>query len=220
MSEKKEALDEVSHTASVNSASATDPAESIDKKEDDFEQRLAGLPEKYKEEILKQYDVPTAKYTLLSVLRYATLSEKALMVLGGITATASGAAIPLMTIIFGNLTNVFGGFGSGGAPTSTPPLSVDEFNSQVSHNALLFVYLGIGIVAASYAGTFSWTLSGERVSRRIRGLMPLCLLLTTGNIYRPFFVKMSRISIDLAPVKSPTECPTTRSLFGRVFLIR
>jgi ATP-binding cassette, subfamily B (MDR/TAP), member 1 len=76
--------------------------------------------------------------------------------------------MPLMTVIFGNLTNVFGGLGSGS--TTVPNItSATEFNSEVSHLALQFVYLGLGILLASFLGVLCWTLSGERISRRIRG---------------------------------------------------
>jgi ATP-binding cassette, subfamily B (MDR/TAP), member 1 len=77
--------------------------------------------------------------------------------------------MPLMTIIFGNVTNVFGGFGSPNGAVVSPILSVGEFNSQVSKYALDFVYIGIGVMMASFVGTLCWTLSGERISRRIRG---------------------------------------------------
>jgi ATP-binding cassette, subfamily B (MDR/TAP), member 1 len=80
-----------------------------------------------------------------------------------------GAALPLMTVIFGSLANVFGGFGSPGSSTVSNIPSVSDFNRQVSHFALQFVYLGIGVMVASFLGTFFWTLSGERISRRIRG---------------------------------------------------
>jgi ATP-binding cassette, subfamily B (MDR/TAP), member 1 len=81
----------------------------------------------------------------------------------------TGAALPLMTVVFGNLTNVFGGFGMPGAATVQSLPSADEFNAQVTKNALYFVYIGIGVLVAAFIGTLFWTLSGERISRRIRG---------------------------------------------------
>ena len=222
MSEKKEVLNEVSHATSAPTIQPTDRSDNgnDEKREDDFEQRLAGLPEKYREEILKQYDVPNTQVTLFAVLRYATWFEKTLMVVGSLTSMASGAAMPLTTVILGNLTNVFGDFGSGGSSSSSTPLTAEQFKHLVSHFALQFVYLGIGIMAASYTGTFFWTLAGERVSRRIRGFTLLPSLLIAGNISRPFYVKMSPISIGLVRVKSPIGSPTTLNLFEKVFLIR
>lgn len=81
----------------------------------------------------------------------------------------AGAALPLMVVIFGNLTNVFGGLATPGSPTVENIPSIADFNSQVSKLALDFVYIGIGILLASFLGTVFWTLSGERISRRIRG---------------------------------------------------
>jgi len=78
--------------------------------------------------------------------------------------------MPLMTVIFGNLTNALGGFTSPGSLTIGALPSGSGLTSHVSHLALDFVYLGIGVMAASFFGTFCWTLSGERISRRIRGL--------------------------------------------------
>jgi ATP-binding cassette, subfamily B (MDR/TAP), member 1 len=74
-----------------------------------------------------------------------------------------------MVVIFGNLTNVFGGLATPGSPTVENIPSIADFNSQVSKLALDFVYIGIGVLLASFLGTVFWTVSGERISRRIRG---------------------------------------------------
>jgi len=170
-----------SQTPSVTSVPVAKSGEpDPEKVKDEFKERLATLPEQYREEILKQYDLPEASATLLSVFKYASWKEALLMVIGTFMAIGSGillccsllisgAALPLMTVVFGNLTNVFGGFGAPGASTVQGIPTVDEFNSEVSHFALQFVYIGIGILAAAFIGTLFWTLSGERISRRIRG---------------------------------------------------
>jgi len=74
-----------------------------------------------------------------------------------------------MTVIFGNLTNTFGGFSSPGATSVTNVPSVSDFNRLVTKFALQFVGLGVGVLVASFVGFFFWTMSGERISRRIRG---------------------------------------------------
>jgi hypothetical protein len=68
------------------------PTESFDpeKKEEDFQERLAGLPEKYKEEILRQYDLPETKVSFLAILGYATWIEVVLMVVGSLMSIAAG----------------------------------------------------------------------------------------------------------------------------------
>jgi ATP-binding cassette, subfamily B (MDR/TAP), member 1 len=71
--------------------------------------------------------------------------------------------MPLMVVIFGNLTNTFG------AVVTPSTLDASAFTAQVSKYALYFVYLGIGVLCASFLGVFLWTVTGERISRRLRG---------------------------------------------------
>ena len=73
----------------------------------------------------------------------------------------SGAALPLFTLIFGSLTQVFTDFFVYG----TDP---DEFQRTVNHNTLYFVYLGIGIFVASSLQTFLHVDRGEVIASRIR----------------------------------------------------
>src|SRR5436190_17350876 len=61
-----------------------------EKQDDDFEKRLAGLPDQYRDEILRQYEIPETNASLFAVLRYATLFEKLLMIIGAFMAIASG----------------------------------------------------------------------------------------------------------------------------------
>jgi ATP-binding cassette, subfamily B (MDR/TAP), member 1 len=90
-----------------------------------------------------------------------------------------------MTVVFGSLANTFGGFESPGSTTTTSVTSESDFNAQVSHFALQFVFIGVGVVLASFCGVLFWTLSGERISRRIRGYVPINHPdpLTDGRLY-------------------------------------
>jgi len=58
--------------------------------EDEFEAKLASLPERFRAEILRQYEIPEIKVSLLAVLRYATLFEDLLMVIGLLLSIGSG----------------------------------------------------------------------------------------------------------------------------------
>lgn len=75
-----------SPTSSSTPASKTE----VEKDDDDFEQRLAGLPQQYREEILRQYDLPISKVTLLSMLGFATWAEVILMIVGSIFSIGAG----------------------------------------------------------------------------------------------------------------------------------
>lgn len=79
-----------------------------------------------------------------------------------------GAALPLMTILIGNLTNVLGAIDSPGAHGIESLSSVEEFHTKVSHQALILVFIGIAVFVATYVGTVCWIITGERISRRIR----------------------------------------------------
>jgi ATP-binding cassette subfamily B (MDR/TAP) protein 1 len=71
---------------------------------------------------------------------FATPLDVFLRTLAAIAAAGGGTAEPLMAIIFGNLVNLFNG---------NPPLSPEEFRSEINKNALFFVYLFIGKFAVS-----------------------------------------------------------------------
>jgi hypothetical protein len=58
--------------------------------DEEFEAKLASLPEQYREAILRQYDIPDTKMSLLGVLRYATPFEILLMIVGAILSIAAG----------------------------------------------------------------------------------------------------------------------------------
>lgn len=71
----------------------------------------------------------------LKLWSFATPLDVFLRILGAIAAAGGGTAEPLMSLIFGNLVNLFNG---------NPPLSPKEFRSEINKNALYFVYLFIG----------------------------------------------------------------------------
>ncbi len=110
-----------------------------------LEAMLERLPSHYRKEILKQYDLPETKVSIMTILGFATPLEVGLQILGLLCAIAAGiarlvcydltlslgAAFPLMTILLGNLTNLFGGFTSPGTPSNKPPASAEVFKSEV-----------------------------------------------------------------------------------------
>ncbi|KAL5997458.1 ATP-binding cassette sub- B member 9 [Asimina triloba] len=81
-----------------------------------------------------------------------------LMGVGTVAAIGSGLAMPLMTVIFGELINTFG--------VSTGSTVIPE----VTKVTLKFVYLGVGSGAASFLQVSSWMVTSERQVSRIRAL--------------------------------------------------
>jgi hypothetical protein len=53
---------------------------------------LDRLPEKYREEILKQYDLPDVKVNLFTILAYGTRLDHALQIIGSLMSVGAGTA--------------------------------------------------------------------------------------------------------------------------------
>jgi hypothetical protein len=95
-----------------------------------------------------------------------------------------GAALPVMTVLVGNLTNLFGSIASPGAKGIASLSSVEEFHNEVSRLALILVYIGISVFVSAYIGSICWIITGERISRRIRMYIHLlCIYLIVVIIF-------------------------------------
>lgn len=76
--------------------------------------------------------------------------------------------MPLMVVVFGDVTNAFGSL-QPDAPGIATSTTIDEFNATIASSTLDFVYIGVGVFVTTFFGSWFWTLSGERIARRIRG---------------------------------------------------
>ncbi|KAI0510743.1 hypothetical protein KFK09_011352 [Dendrobium nobile] len=90
---------------------------------------------------------------------FADPSDVFLMILGSVGALANGAALPLMTVLFGNLIQSFGG-----------AKDIHDVVHRVSKVSLEFVYLAAGSGVASFLQVACWMVTGERQATRIRNL--------------------------------------------------
>ncbi|XP_057764050.1 ABC transporter B family member 9-like [Salvia miltiorrhiza] len=98
------------------------------------------------------------KVPYYKLFSFADKLDVLLMVVGAIAAIGNGVSQPLMTLIFGELVDSFGG----GDKSSIV--------HAVSKVALKLVYLGIGAGVASLLQMMCWMVTGERQAARIRGL--------------------------------------------------
>ncbi|QCD80147.1 ATP-binding cassette [Vigna unguiculata] len=121
---------------------------------------LNGDP-KSKEESKKKEakDEPAKTVPLYKLFSFADPLDHLLMFLGTVGAFGNGVSLPLMTLIFGNMINAFGG-------NNNSKQVVDE----VSKVSLKFVYLAVGTFFASLLQLTCWMITGERQAARIRGL--------------------------------------------------
>jgi ATP-binding cassette subfamily B (MDR/TAP) protein 1 len=86
---------------------------------------------------------------------------------GFFSAIGAGAALPLMTLVFGELVNVFNEWGqvdADGNPLVTP----HQFRQEINKNALWFVYLFIGKFVLVYLHTTCFTIAATRMTRGLR----------------------------------------------------
>ncbi|ONI27768.1 hypothetical protein PRUPE_1G104100 [Prunus persica] len=90
---------------------------------------------------------------------FADSLDYLLMSVGTISAIGNGVCMPLMTIIFGDVINSFGGSGNN-----------KDVVDAVSKVALKFVYLAVGAAAAAFLQMSCWMVTGERQAARIRSL--------------------------------------------------
>jgi ATP-binding cassette, subfamily B (MDR/TAP), member 1 len=121
----------------------------------------AHLPPDEAEILRRQVFVPTVKVGFLTLYRYASRNDLLIMAVAAVCSIASGAALPLMTIIFGNLQGTFQGYFNG-------QLSYDGFMAEMTHLVLYFVYLAIGEFVTTYVATVGFIYTGEHISAKIR----------------------------------------------------
>ncbi|KAJ3406830.1 GTPase-activating protein [Chytridiales sp. JEL 0842] len=108
------------------------------------------------------------------LFRYATRLDRIMMTVGMLFSCASGIAMPLTTIAFGNLVNVFAL-----PPPITPTMPPSErltiiaawqedLMSQVRTNSLFFLYLAVGSFVATYIYMALWITTGARITHHTR----------------------------------------------------
>ncbi|KAI2629328.1 P-loop containing nucleoside triphosphate hydrolase protein [Hypomontagnella submonticulosa] len=128
----------------------------------------------YADVLSRQVDIAPVKVSVWTLYRYATGLDHTVLAVSTVCAIGGGAALPLMSVIFGRLAGIFQD-AYGGA------LSPDELTAQTIDIVLYLVYLAVAefvLVSLSTLG-FIWT--GERLSCRVRGkFLEACLRQNIG----------------------------------------
>lgn len=105
------------------------------------------------------------------LFRYATPLERLLNVIGLFAAAAAGAAQPLMTILFGNLTTKFlnlrNAAQEGASDGQLRQMYLDA-DSSVDMDVVWLVVIGIGSFVVIYTYMAIWVYTGEMITGRIR----------------------------------------------------
>ncbi|KAM1956672.1 hypothetical protein ACFX16_026054 [Malus domestica] len=110
-------------------------------------------------------DEKVEKVPFSKLFSYADKTDIILMLFGTIGAIGNGSAMPLMTILLGEMINSFGSNQNNA-----------DVVSAVSKVALIYFYLAIGTGVAATLQVSCWMVTGERQAARIRGLYLKTLL--------------------------------------------
>ncbi|KIW09268.1 hypothetical protein, variant [Verruconis gallopava] len=119
------------------------------------------LPEHEAEILRRQVDIPDVKVGFFTLYRYATRTDWTIWAISCVCTIAAGAAMPLMTVVFGNLTGLFSNYFNGKS-------TYNEFVGELSHLVLYFVYLAIGEWVTTYIATLGFIYVGEHCTQKIR----------------------------------------------------
>ncbi|KAN0115168.1 P-loop containing nucleoside triphosphate hydrolase protein [Hyaloscypha variabilis] len=125
------------------------------------EDLYAHLPAAEAQILKKQVDIPDVKSGWKTLYRYSTTWDIVIMVISAICSIAAGAALPLMTVIFGNLAGYFNGYFEGITTHAA-------FEHTITHMVLYFVYIGIAEFITIYISTVGFIYTGEHISGKIR----------------------------------------------------
>lgn len=123
---------------------------------------FAHLPDDQADILRRQLHKPEANYGFWAIFRFASTADVFIIIVSAVLAAASGAAMPIMTIIFGGFQKVFQDYLVLGL------LTLDEFKSESAEFVLYFVYLAIGSFFATYLSNLGFLYAGEHITTTIR----------------------------------------------------
>ncbi|KAH8825379.1 multidrug resistance protein 1 [Flagelloscypha sp. PMI_526] len=114
--------------------------------------------------------------SIAQLFRFSTPFELFIDFIGLVAAAAAGSAMPLMSLLFGRLTQDFVNFGTTLAKANAGdtaaagqiPAVAAQFRHSASLNASYLVYLGIGMFTCTFIFMYIWVYTAEVNAKRIR----------------------------------------------------
>ncbi|KAL1744419.1 ste6-like protein [Schizophyllum fasciatum] len=155
------------------SAEHSEPADSVNDEKAEKASATNGEPTLATQPVLPEEVQPVS---FAELFRFSTKTELLFNFIGLVAAAASGAAQPLMSLLFGNLTQDFVTFQmmleqakAGDADAAAQiPTAAANFRHSSSLNASYLVYIGIGMMACVYVYMVGWVYTGEVNAKRLR----------------------------------------------------
>ncbi|KAF2427255.1 ABC multidrug transporter SitT [Tothia fuscella] len=128
-----------------------------------------------------------------------------LLVVGSISAIASGVPIPLLGILFGQLIDDFNQVSC--ESTTAPTRSDASYQREVNHQVLLIFILGIAQFITMYTHLSCWSLQGARLAQRLREKYLRSLLRQESSFFDdlPAGEVSSRLNGDIQSIRAGTS---------------
>ncbi|KAF5985388.1 ATP-binding protein cassette subfamily B (MDR TAP) member 1 [Fusarium coicis] len=139
-----------------------DSAVIVPPKAENIEDHYRHLPPDEAEVLRRQVVSPEVKQGVAVLYRYASRNDILIILISALCSIAGGAALPLMTVVFGQLQGVFQDFFVNRTLTSS------AFNDKLVEFVLYFVYLGISEFIVVYISTVGFIYTGEHLAAKIR----------------------------------------------------
>ncbi|MCO5599877.1 hypothetical protein L7F22_053984 [Adiantum nelumboides] len=160
--------DEKSIVTSINNTVVT----GVEKNEDQDGNNSVAVDMSDGEGSIDDEEMILAKARFFDLFRFATKWDIFWNLCGVVAAGAAGAAQPIMTIIFGNLTTTFLTYTNTLSDPNATPESLAAARATLQHyisqDALYLVYTGIAMFGATYIYMATWIYTGEEITRRTR----------------------------------------------------
>ncbi|KAI2707931.1 hypothetical protein CBS147333_4513 [Penicillium roqueforti] len=143
-----------------------------------------------------------AVFFRLFVYGEPSTSDIALLILGLVSAIASGIPFPIMSIVFGQLVDEMNSTTCNANDTNS-----NSYQDSINKKVLLIVYIGIAYLFLIYIYVFSWNLTGERLAQRLREKYFKALLRQDVAFFDnlPAGEASSRITGDITTVQQGTS---------------
>ncbi|XP_074122726.1 ATP-dependent translocase ABCB1 isoform X2 [Sminthopsis crassicaudata] len=106
-----------------------------------------------------------------AMFRYSNWLDRLYMVLGTTAAIIHGAGLPLMMLVFGEMTDSFANMGNQNITTldkNASKVIFDKLEKDMTNYAYYYSGVGFGVLVAAYIQVSFWTLAAGRQVKKIR----------------------------------------------------
>lgn len=108
-----------------------------------------------------QLYTPSVDINFFCLYRYASPLDLVILIISALAAIVGGAALPVFTVLFGQLTSSF-------QKIAIDAISFAHFDHELTSNVYYFIYLGVGELVTISIATIGFIYTGDHVVQKIR----------------------------------------------------